>query len=172
MVSAADLAAAVEAFVAAPKRIHGADQSYEWRQGYSQYERQVSFPIEINGELPEAARLLIVGFPQSRDMKFRLCLCFNAAICRLDYTDETHPNSQRIPADGVPPIVQGPHYHSWPLNRRFFKGVSKAPELYNAATFAMQSSFDSILRWFCHDMNIEQLNGGHLIQLPPRDRLL
>jgi hypothetical protein len=170
--AAADLAAAIGAFVAAPKRIHGASQPYQWLQGYSQHERHVAFPIEVNGELPQGARLLVVGFPQSRQLKFRLSLCFSAAICRLDYTDETHPNTLRMERDGIPAVVTGPHYHSWPLNKRFFRGAARPPDLHNASTFSMQSGFDSILRWFCHETNIEQLDGGHFIQLPPRDRLL
>ena len=172
MATAGDLAVAVEAFLAAPKLINGADQPYQWRNGYSQHERIARFPIEIGGESPEAARLEIVGFPQATELKFRLCLCYNCCICRLDYTDETHLNAMRIAADGVPHSVQGPHYHSWAINRRFFRGASTAPKLANAGPFDLQVSFDSILRWFCQETNIEQLNGGHLIELPSRDRLI
>jgi hypothetical protein len=172
MATAADLRAAADAFMGARKIIRGADAGYVWSTGYNQYERYVSFPLEIDGELPQAARLQLVGFPQSREMKFRISLCFNAALCRLDFTDESHPNSRRVPEDNLPAFVTGPHYHSWVLNRRFFKGASKAPELHNAEPFTLDSGFDSILRWFCHDTNIEQLSGGHLIQLPPRDRLI
>jgi len=172
MATVAGLLAAIDGFMAAKKAIRGADQAYQWSQGYSQYERQTSFPIEVGGELPAPARLLVVGFPQSREMKFRLSLCFGAAICRLDYTDETHANSRCVPTDGIPHEVHGPHYHSWRLNRRFFIGASKPPELHNAQTFEMDTSFDSILRWFCAETNIEQLSGRHLIELPPRDRLL
>jgi hypothetical protein len=172
MATAEDLRVALDKFMEARKTIRGAETGYAWSAGHNQYERQTSFPIEVGGELAEPARLLLVGFPQSRELKFRISLCFNAAICRLDYTDETHPNSQRAPTDNIPPSVTGPHYHSWRSNRRFFKGASKAPELHNAEPFTMDSSFDSILRWFCHDTNIDQLSGGHLIQLPPRDRLI
>ena len=172
MATASDLAATIEAFVREPKRILDADQPYEWRSGYSQYERMTSFPVEIGGEAPPAARFQLVGFPQAAQPKFRLLLCYNACIARLDYTDETHVNAHRMSADGIPPFVQGPHYHSWPLNRRFFRGASMAPELHNAELFTMQASFDSILRWFCQEVNIQPLNGGHLIALPQRDRLL
>lgn len=172
MATVKDMVAALDAFVEKRKRIHGAYEGYVWGPGYSQHERAVSFPIEVDGELSKPARLLIVGFPQSKEMKFRLSLCFGAAIARLDYTDETHPNTHRMLTDGIPPLVQGPHYHSWPLNRRFFRGAKTPPDLHNAATFTMQSSFDSILRWFCTDTNIDQLGGSHLIELPPRDRLI
>lgn len=172
MATSKDLAAAIERFMGAPKRIMGADEPYEWTRGYSQFERMTSFPIELDGEAPQAARFQVVGFPMSPQLKFRLVLCYSACVCRLDYTDETHVNSQRLPSDSIPAIVSGPHYHSWPLNRRFFKGSATAPRLHNAELFSMQASFDSILRWFCQQVNILPLNGGHLIVLPQRDRLI
>lgn len=172
MVTAADLAAAVDKFVAAKKTIYGANLPYQWMKGYSPYEVVVKFPLEVDGELLPAARLEVVGFPRAQELKFRLCLCFSAAICRLDYTDEIHPNAMRVGEDGIPPMVSGPHYHSWGLNRRFFKGVSTAPKLHNAKPFNMHAQFDSILRWFCSEANIDQPSGGHLIALPLRDSLL
>lgn len=172
MATVTDLMAVIDAFVSAPKRILGADLPYQWRDGYSQYERVAKFPIEFGGQSSDAARFEVVGFPQSPEPKFRLSLVYITCICRLDYTDETHPNTMRDSMDNVPPFVSGPHYHSWALNRRFFKGVSTVQKLHNAELFQMRSSFDSILRWFCQETNIEQLSGGHLIELPPRDRLL
>lgn len=172
MVTAADLAAAAEAFMAAPKILHGSQQPYTWGPGYSQHEVVAHFPIEVDGELRDGARLTVVGFPQAMNLKFRLCLCCGAALCRLDYTDEVHPNTLRGVSDDIPSIVDGPHYHSWPLNRRFFKGALTAPKLHNAEEFLLGTSFDSILRWFCTDVNIASLPGGHLIALPTRDTLL
>ena len=167
-----ELIDAVDAFVQARKSIRGAYEPYEWGPGYSQYERKTSFPIEIAGELREGARLEIIGFPQATQLKFRLSLCFSCAVCRLDYTDETHINSMKMESDGLPYAVQGPHFHSWRINRRFFKGASTAPQLRNAEPFSMDASFDSTLRWFCQEANIEPLSGSHLIELPRRDRLL
>jgi hypothetical protein len=143
MTKTKELIEAVDDFLAARKAIRGADTHYTWVPGYSQFERKTSFPIEVAGELPEAARLEIVGFPQSPSVQFRLSLCYNCAICRLDFTDETHLNTMRIESDGIPYSVGGPHFHSWPLNRRFFKGAATPPKLHNAE-----------------------------IELPPRDRLL
>jgi hypothetical protein len=172
MATAKELIDAVEAFLTARKSISGAYEPCIWGPGYSQYERKTTFPIEVNGELPEAARLEIIGFPQAAKLTFRLSLCFNCAICRLDYTDETHANTMRIASDGIPHSVTGPHFHSWRVNRRFFKGTSTAPKLHNAERFVMNASFDSILRWFCQETKIDQLGPGHMIELPPRDRLL
>lgn len=163
---------ALDAFFGAKKTILGADQPYAWVAGWSQWERKAKFPIEVGGEAPDGARFEVIGFPQERELKFRLSLCWNSAICRLDYTDEAHPNTFCRDDDGVPPSVSGPHYHSWRANRRFFKGVSTAPQLHNAEPFATRGSFDSILRWFCAEVNIEPLKGSHLICLPPREKLL
>lgn len=125
MTTAKELIDAVDAFVAAPKTIHGAFEPYTWGPGYNQFERKTSFPLEVGGELPEAARLEIVGFPQAQALCFRLSLCYNAAICRLDYTDETHANTMKTEAEGLPFEVTGPHFHSWRLNRRFFVNSPK-----------------------------------------------
>jgi hypothetical protein len=172
MAERSDLLEALDAFVAEPKRIIGATAAYTWGAGYSAHERKVEFPLEFRGEGDPAARLVIVGFPESRDLKCRISLCFNAAICRLDYTDETHTNYRRIASDNAPPSVTGPHFHPWPINRRFFKGASNIPKLEVAVPFTQRLQFDSLLRWFCAETNIEQPPGGHYIRLPTRDTLL
>lgn len=172
MATARELSEAVDAFLRAQKSIHGAQEPYSWGPGYSQFERKTSFPIEVNGELHQAARLELIGFPSAAILKFRLTLCFNCAVCRLDYTDETHVNAYATLADGIPRSITGPHFHSWELNRRFLRGASTAFELHNAEPFTMTVSFDSILRWFCQRTDITPLAGGHLIEPPPRDRLL
>lgn len=171
MATQQDMLQALDAFMVAPKRVAAASQPFQWRQGYSPHEVLVQLPLEVSGEGSDA-KLQVVGFPRASFLKFRLSLCFNAAICRLDYTDEFHPNAHCVDADGVPPAVNGPHYHSWPLNRRFFRGASAAPKLHNAATFAMSARFDSILRWFCEDTRIEALPYDHVIALPTSDTML
>lgn len=168
---------AIDAFVSAPKVILGVEQACVWGAGRTPYERKAKFPIEYDGEINETARIEVIGFPNSNSLQFRLILCFSAAVCRLDYTDETHANTYRIDAEEIPPEVKGPHFHSWELNRRFFRGLSKAPELRNATAFdsnqfTSQDKFGSILRWFCDEVNIGQPPPGHLIELPQRDLLL
>jgi len=172
MAGKADLLEALDAFVAEPKRIIGAVAAYTWGPGYSAQERMVEFPLEYRGEGDKAARLALVGFPAATELKFRISLCYNAAICRLDYTDETHPNNRRQASDNLPPSVRGPHFHSWELNRRFFKGASTVPRLELAEGFTVTGGFDSLLRWFCSRANIEQPPNGHYISLPTRDTLL
>jgi multimeric flavodoxin WrbA len=92
--------------------------------GFNQYEVVMKYPLEIEGEL-RGAQLMVVGFPRERKLKFRIGILFPAVICRVDYTDETHVNSISGGFLGaVPYSVTGPHYHSWVLNRRFFRGVT------------------------------------------------
>jgi hypothetical protein len=133
----------------------------------------MKYPLEVGGEMG-GAQLAVVAFPYQRDLKFRLGILFPAMVCRLDYTDETHPNSADGVVNGlVPPIVVGPHYHSWPLNRRFFKNASRAPELHDAVPYIEAGrTFDAILRWFCTDTKIDSLPPGHLIELPPAELLV
>ena len=170
MAPISDLLAALDVFVSAPKRLVGIHGPVNWVAGHNRYERRTQFPIEIDGELLEQARLEVTGI-QRVGIQFRLSLCYNAAIARLDHTDETHPNTLRIHEDGLPADVTGPHYHSWRLNRRFFKGVGKAPELGLAEPFETKGSFDSNLRWFCQELNIAQPDGRHVIELQRRESL-
>lgn len=172
MAAVADLASAIDTFMAEEKTVVGADRPFFWSEGYSRHERVAKFPLEVNGEQP-GAHLAVVAFPNAAVLKFRLSVCFNAAICRLDYTDEYHPNSLLIAADNLPSAVNGPHYHSWPVNRRFFRAATTAVELHNAMPFNTSArSFDSILRWFCEDNRINGLAPNHNIELPSRERLL
>jgi hypothetical protein len=168
-----DLVEAVDAFLATPKRVVGYDSAPQWAPGFTVHECVMKYPLEIAGEL-RGSQLMIVGFPRELGLKFRVGILFPGMICRLDFTDETHANSlSGIKSGAVPPQVGGPHYHSWPLNRRFFRGVTKAPELHDALPYNEPGrTFDAVLRWFCADTNIESLPPGHLISLPVRDLLV
>jgi hypothetical protein len=173
MATVADLTAAADAFMASPKRVLGAEFPPQWAPGFTPHEAVMKYPLEVQGELI-GVQLMVVGFPRERVLKFRLGILFPAMICRLDYTDETHANSvDGMLAGSVPPIVQGPHYHAWPLNRRFFRGSAKPPKLHDAVPYNEAGrTFDAVLRWFCNDTNIEQLPPSHMIELPRSDLLL
>ncbi len=95
--------------------------------GTEPHEAVMKYPLEVQGELI-GAQLMVVGFPRERVLKFRLGILFPAMICRLDYTDETHANSVdgMVLAGSVPPIVQGPHYHAWPLSSRRSSDLAKS----------------------------------------------
>jgi len=172
MPTSLELADAIDAFMAERKTIIGFDVPPRWGTGYTPHERVMKYPLEIEGEQRDA-QLMIVCFPREPELRFRIGILFPAMICRIDCTDETHPNSISGAASGdVPPIVTGPHYHSWPLNRRFFKGSSIASRLHDATPFAAAGSFDGCLRWFCADTGIESLPPGHRIELPGLDLLI
>lgn len=166
------MVAAITAYMAARKRIQGFDFAPTWAQGFSRHEVVMKYPIEVGGELQ--GQLMVVGFPLQRELKFRLEILFPGPLCRLDYTDETHPNSaDGVLSGAVPAFVNGPHYHSWPLNKRFFRGATKPPELHDAVPYEEAArTFDAVLRWFCADTNIESLPGSHLIALPDPSALV
>jgi hypothetical protein len=140
-----DLLEALDSFVRLRKRLLGTDGPVSWVDGHNRFERRTVFPIELDGELLVGARLEVTSVQRGRG-QFRLSLCYNAAIARLDHTDETHANTLKKDEVSVPSLVTGPHYHSWQLNRRFFRGLSKAPELGLAEPFASRGNFDSNLR--------------------------
>ncbi len=172
MVSRAERIVAIDNFMAAPKRVVRPDGAGQWRRGgASEDERELQWPLEIDGEQIPDAFLKVVGWVRERTY-FRLMMLNPMAICPLDYTDETHGNPPPH-MDGIPPLVVGPHYHSWPINRRFFSQRDPPVELSNAISYpGGGQSFDAILRWFCHDVNIEPLPPGHLIGLPRLEQLL
>jgi hypothetical protein len=167
MSTISDIVAAVDAFMAAQKHIVGSDAPPQWGPGFTPNERQMKYPIEVEGEL-RGAQLMIVGFPREHDLKFRVGILFPAMICRLDYTGETHQNSiDGVLSGNVPTEVTGPHYHSWRLNRRFFRGLTQPIKLLDAVPYTEPGrTFDAILRWFCSDTNIESLPPDHRIGLP------
>jgi hypothetical protein len=173
MSTVAELIDAVDAFMATPKRIVGYNSAPQWGPGYTPHELETKYPLEVEGEL-RGAQLMIVGFPRQRDLKFRVGILFPAMICRLDYTNETHVNSvSGYLSDMVPEDVTGPHYHSWRVNRRFFRGTLRPPRLFDAVLYNSPGrTFDAILRWFCSDTKIESLPPDHLIALPRAETLL
>jgi hypothetical protein len=172
MTTGADVAAAVDQFLSTQKVVLGVETPPAWAPGYTEHERVIHFPLEVNGE-QTGAKLMVVGFPRARSLKFRLGILFPGAVCRLDYTDETHPNTMSCALDGVPAIVIGPHYHSWRTNRRFCRGGLLPPRLHNAEVYEQRAkTFDAVLRWFCADNNIVGLPGNHGIELPTSDTFL
>ena len=172
LATAEETATAVDLFLRTPKVILGAAGPAAWSAGHSPHEVVVHYPLEINGEA-HGSQLMVVGFPRANFLKFRLGIRMPGAVCRLDYTDETHPNSASVVSDGLPPIVRGPHYHSWPINRRFCRAGNLPARLHNATEFTIRArTFYAVLRWFCNDTNIVGLPPSHRIELPKQDTLL
>ena len=171
MPTVAEIAVAVDNFMGRPKRIVGTDELPAWGPGHTRHELATYYPLEVEGE--QFARLMVVGFRRERSLKFRLGILFPPMVCRLDYTDEYHPNTVDGVLDlGLPPYVDGPHYHSWPLNRRFFHRIASPIDLHDAMPYAEPGrSFDAILRWFCMDTQIESLPANHRIELPTPDQM-
>jgi hypothetical protein len=172
MSGTSDIVNLIDQIMTAPKRIVGADMPPRWSESEWQGEEiTAQYPLEVDGEI-QGSRFFVVGIPDAIGVQFRLGILTAGCVCRLDYTDETHGNTEAVPEDDVPPIVTGAHYHTWEKNRRFFSGLTKAPRLRNAVAFELRASFDSVLRWFCADTNISPLPPGHRIQLPLRTRIL
>jgi hypothetical protein len=157
-------------FLQTPKRLVGAESPIQWADGRNEHEMVIHLPLEVNGE-QSGAKLMVVGFPRSRELKFRVAILMTRSVCRLDYTDETHVNAV---TEGykIQPIVKGPHYHSWKVNRMLCRSTALPVRLLMAIPFDGKGrSFDAILRWFCSDNNIEGLATNHCIELPKLDRL-
>lgn len=170
--TAAEFVATVDAFLAAPKIALRADEPMDWSLGRDAGELRVSLPLEVSGEA--AGQTLMVQFyPTYPLLMFRLSVNFEPVVCRLDFElDGTHGNNLAEPRENLPPVIHGPHYHAWPLNRRLVTS-SRAPlKLKNALPLQTQiRQFDAALRFFCADNNIV-LPRGHRIELPDKRSLL
>lgn len=172
MVTRAEKVAQIEAFMAARKQIVSPNLQGIWQQAHSPNERMLKWPLAIDGVM-ESGSLLIQSDPTRRErLFFRIAILCPGAVCRLDFTDEIHSNGYRVSADGLPAIVYGEHYHSWLINKRFFKDFDHPVELRNAVAYdGGGRSFDSVLRWFCNDNNIEPLPAEHQVALPRLETL-
>jgi hypothetical protein len=172
MTTRAQKVAQIDAFMAARKEILSPNLQGAWQPAHTPNERMLKWPLAIDGVI--SGGLLVQGDPTRRDRPFfRISILCPATICRLDYTDETHPNSHRIVGETLPAIVHGEHYHSWPINRRFFKDFDHPVEIHNAVPYVGGGKqFDSVLRWFCTDNNIEPLPPDHQIALPKWEKLI
>lgn len=160
--------AALDAFMAARKHVLVPDRRSRWESTHVADEVMMRWPLEAGGEITPQASLAITGNPRRRDgLFFRLHLFTPFAVSRLDYTDETHANSMGGQVAGLSPLVVGPHYHSWELNKRFFNALESPPELHDAEEYyGAGRAFDAILRWYCDACNIEPLPPDHRIELP------
>jgi hypothetical protein len=167
----------LDAFMNAEKDIVNADfQNGRWEDTHIQAEKIMKWPLALaeTGEILPGASLGITTHLTRRDMPiFRIQVFCPIALARLDHADEIHPNNlSDVMAGIVPAFVDGPHYHSWPLNRRFFS-PNQVIELKNATLFTSgAASFDAALRWFCDENRINQPPNHHRIELLGPDRLL
>jgi hypothetical protein len=66
MATIADLTAAVDAFMATPKRLVGHDTVPQWGPGFSPQEAEVKYPLEVQGELRGASLMVYADSPRIR----------------------------------------------------------------------------------------------------------
>lgn len=158
----------IDALIAAPKAILGEP---DWQQPFAT-ELRLIMPLAING-VSCGADLKVTAFPLDGHSKYCVHICAPSSIWRVDYDlGATHTNNFERPADLEEMWIDGPHYHAWRDNRRFATHGALPLHLHNARMLPENlRSFDSALRWFCEQTNIEQPQNG-LIDLPRRTRLL
>jgi hypothetical protein len=167
----ADFVAAVDVFMATPKQLVGTDTRPVWQIGRQADQRKLVLPVEIEGE-QRGQFLLLQAYPQHPTMKFSIGTMFaDLVVCRLDYClEDTHANNFATALEKLPPIVVGPHWHSWEANRGLITSLTKPLKLHNALPFTFAKQFDAIFRWYCATRNIKL--DKHAISLPPRETLI
>lgn len=167
----ADFVAAVDSFAPLQKRLVGAEIEPEWRRGRDVNERKLLLPIEAGGE-QRGQSLLLLAYPNNHTLMFKIGIqFFDHVVCRLDFDLEAiHANNFRSFEDDLQRMIVGPHWHKWGINKGYVMSVGLPFKLHNAVPFDNHPRFDSALRTFCADWNIDL--GHHAIDLPPRDALL
>lgn len=164
--------ATVDRLMEAEKTLVGFDQP-EWKPGRDQTTLSLKLPIEVGGELPPSTMFFIEANPHSRFMSFAMGLVVMYCVCRLDYGNEaSHLNGVGKVRGQLAPIIYGPHYHPWAINKRFVTSLATAFNLGLAEPFDSDArNFDAILRWFCGTNRIV-LPHNHRIALPDPFTLL
>lgn len=162
------IAELIDGLLATRKTISGEP---DWQDTYNNQARLI-MPLAVEG-VSCGADLKVIAYPIDGHSKYSILVCAPKCIWRVDYvTGEPHVNSLSRPDDLSEADINGPHYHSWPDNRRFATHSSLPDRLENARILpAGLQTFDSTFRWFCGETNIDQPPTG-LISLPSRMRLL
>ena len=164
------VATLIDNLIAARKEIGGIP---DWRPTDTDpSEFRLVMPLTIDG-VSTGSHLEIISYPNATPVRFRTLLVAEKCVARIDYVfDEPHVNSFDRPHDLLEFDFCEPHYHSWSDNKRFCTRLSLPERLQNARILPTSArSFDSVLRWFCAELNIEQPPNG-LIALPMRTTLI
>ena len=161
------IAELIDGLLAAQKTFAGEP---DWIDIYHGESRLV-MPLHVGG-VSSGSDLKISAYPLIGDAKFRIMLCAPKCVWRVDHvSDEPHVNSFNRPADLEAQSFCQPHYHAWADNRRFCAYATLPDRLENARILPKPWSFDSVLRWFCGETNIEPPQKGAIV-LPQRKNLL
>lgn len=154
-------------FLVTNKSLAGIGVPQQWQPSRRPTELCVKIPIEAHDA--QSGQSLVIEFtPASQGLEFSISIVCGVGICRLDF-DETGGHTNTIGhLDGLPPVVNGSHFHRWEHNSRFVESYNKLPELKTAEEIpATIHTFDAALRWFCDETQI-QLPHNHHIELPPK----
>lgn len=159
----------VDKVLASTKNLAGIGLPQRWQPNRDPNELSIKIPIELDG-LQVGHKLVAVFEPTSHTLKFSILIIVGeVCVTRLDF-DQTggHTNSLLALQHGIPAVVSGKHLHRWNINKRFVTAVGHLERLEIAEAIPDNiRTFDSALRWFCDECNI-QLPHNHAIALPAR----
>jgi len=142
----------VEAFLAGAPR-HVLPVPGTWGDGNRDGESRMRLPISVDGEIGQFEIELIVA-PNSESPGLRIVLMCGRAFWRLCLNPEPHTNSLNRPID-LPPMVDGPHQHTWPDNRMFGAPGALPQKLRNARILPVEiDTNEKAFGWFLPQVNI------------------
>ena len=168
MIKGPEFIKAVDAFIAAPKSLAGADDPQWVRSERDIYKFCLKLPIEVDDEL-SGQKLLIQADPTKDDLVFSVGILFlERCICRIDFDKGDAHFNHWHPA--LPHVAEGSHWHSWELNKNDFKKLGHYKKLRYASEFRAAKQFDATLRWYCQERNIDL--GAQGIDFPEKGGLI
>lgn len=160
---------AVDRFLSCDKTLVG---DGDWVCDPSDDECWLKFTIAVAG-VPTQSTFEVVDYPVAQPRGFGMTLNVPPCVWRLDFDPPWKIHTNDVPEfHECQPLIRGPHYHPWHLNRRFHKGKNIPSELPLALPLDEGiKSFKSALDWFCAQVKIT-FEKGQLPELPPAGRLI
>lgn len=160
----------IDEFMAAQKELAGVLDIQDYQEARTKGEWEVEYPILVNGELHDQSLMLVVH-PHAKPVIWSLLLIWPPAVSRLDFdVNSVHPNPPAVRGETHATYVEGPHIHSWGLNKRFMTSRKTTEPLPIAEALPSICTFNACLRWFCNENNI-LLPNDHRIHLLDKPEL-
>ncbi|MGB7974498.1 MAG: hypothetical protein WCF81_09145 [Roseiarcus sp.] len=160
---------AVDRFIASDKRLSGAAPEFGPRSNSNDGSSwEAVWPIANPDGVVETGQVRVRSSPAS-DKPFSIVLIFqDNCVFRVDFVDKSicHINPLSAVSAGLPPLVCGPHCHTWDANRVHLMGAGDW-ELRLREPLAPQiRKFEQAFVWFAQQVNISLLPRDRLFELP------
>ena len=148
------IAAVIDELLTAPKVIAGTPA---WVQASRAGHVSWSAMLETEDGEPTSIKWIVDAAPTWSDKPFSIHLAYRSRpIWRVEMAEFcSHMNRPGAPAGCKVGLIQGPHQHSWALNKHLCSRAEPPDRLCYAVQMAPQiRGLDNTMRWFCGEAQI------------------